>query len=42
MKNGTPIMDVTIPTGISRGERIVLAIVSENKRTIPPAMAEVG
>ena len=35
-------IDVIIPTGISLGDRIVLAIVSDIKRTTPPAIAEVG
>lgn len=33
---GAPIKDVTIPTGISEGEMITLAIVSETSRKIPP------
>ncbi len=33
---GAPIKDVTIPTGISEGEIIILEIVSETRRKIPP------
>ncbi len=33
---GAPINDVTMPTGISDGEMITLAIVSDTRRKIPP------
>ena len=37
MNIGAPINDVTIPTGISDGDIIVLAIVSDTRRNIPPS-----
>ncbi len=36
MNIGAPIKEVTIPTGISDGEIIVLAIVSEISKNVPP------
>ena len=36
IKIGAPINDVTIPTGISDGEIIILEIVSDIRRKIPP------
>lgn len=33
---GAPIKEVTIPTGISDGEMMVLAITSDNNRNMPP------
>lgn len=42
MNTGAPMKDVTIPTGISDGEIIVLAIVSEITRNIEPSSIEHG
>ena len=42
MKNGAPISAVIIPTGISLGSNIFLAIVSARSRTIPPLTADTG
>ena len=39
---GAPINDVTIPTGISEGDIIVLAIVSAITRNIDPSKIEQG
>lgn len=42
MKNGPPNSAVIIPTGISIGEIIVLAIVSANIINIAPSSADAG
>ena len=42
MKNGTPIIDVIIPTGISSGEIIVLAIMSDASSMMPPMSPDAG
>lgn len=42
MKNGTPIIAVIIPTGISSGEIIVLAIISDDSSMMPPISPEAG
>ena len=42
IKTGAPINDVTIPNGISDGEMIVLAIVSEMSMNILPIKTEQG
>jgi len=41
-KNGPPTIEVKIPTGISAGDRIVRAIVSQTIKKAPPTKKEVG